>query len=71
MRHDVASDGLLRVYSVSHTTTWIRRHLISDEDCNVELLRNFLQSAHDLVQDLLALSKLTTPTVVHPEGCHY
>ena len=70
MCHDVASDGLLRVDSVGHATTWIRRHLVSDEDSDVELFGDLLQSTHHFVQDLLPLSELATATVVDSKRRH-
>ena len=70
MSHDVATNWLLWVDSVRHGTTWVRSHLIGQEDSHVELLSNLLQSTHDSVENLLTLSKLTTSRVVHTERCH-
>lgn len=70
MGHDVSTDWLLGVDSVSHATTGVSRHLVSDENCDIELLRDLLESAHDAVENLLALSKLTSARVVNSEGRH-
>lgn len=43
MGDDVAADWLFRVYSVSHATARISSNLISHEDCDIELLTDFLQ----------------------------
>ena len=70
MSHDVASHWLLGVNSISHATTRISSHLICYEHCDIELLTDFLQLAHNSVQDLLALGQFTSTRVVNPEWSH-
>lgn len=75
MCHDVATDWLLWINCVSHSTTRVSCNLVSYEDSNIELLTDFLQLAHHSIKDLLSLSEFSSARVVHSErrhdGVHY
>ena len=60
MRHDVPSHRLLRINRICHSSTRICRHLVRDKDCNIELLRNLLQSTHHFIKDLLTFCQLSS-----------
>ena len=70
MCHDVATDRLLWVNCVCHTTAWVSSDLIGDEDRNVELLTDFLQSVEHTIEYLLSFCELTTTRVVYSEWSH-
>ena len=70
MCHDVATNRLFGVDSVGHSTAWVGSDLIGDENCDVELLTDFLQPAEHTVEYLLPFRELTSTRVVDSEWGH-